>query len=73
MKREVRNLLTRSTDSVLLAIEHFNRPWDRGRHEAVLILLGGLGDAREILIFLAKGRGQVLDNRDSPHLFPDHL
>jgi hypothetical protein len=39
MKREVRNLLTRSTDSVLLAIEHFNRPWDRGRHEAVLILL----------------------------------
>jgi hypothetical protein len=39
MKREAKNLLTKSTDSVLLAIEHFNRPWDRGRHEAVLILL----------------------------------
>src|SRR3972149_3238784 len=39
MKREVRNLLAKSTDSVLLAIEHFNRPWDRGRHEAVLVLL----------------------------------
>jgi hypothetical protein len=39
MKREVRNLLSRSTDSVLLSIEHFNRPWDRGRHEAVLVLL----------------------------------
>lgn len=23
----------------MLSIEHFNRPWDRGRHEAVLILL----------------------------------
>jgi hypothetical protein len=39
MRREVRNLLTKSTDSVLLSIEHFNRPWDRGRHEAVLVLL----------------------------------
>lgn len=39
MKREARILLTKSTDSVLLAIEHFNRPWDRGRHEAVLIFL----------------------------------
>jgi hypothetical protein len=39
MKREVRNLLSKATDSVLLSIEHFNRPWDRGRHEAVLVLL----------------------------------
>ena len=39
MKREVRILLKKSTDSILLAIEHFNRPWDRGRPEAVLILL----------------------------------
>lgn len=39
MKREVKNLLAKSTDSVLLSIEHFNRPWDRGRHEAVLVLL----------------------------------
>jgi hypothetical protein len=26
-------------DSLVLAIEHFNRPWDRGRVDAVLILL----------------------------------
>jgi hypothetical protein len=39
VKREVRNLLSKATDSVLLSIEHFNRPWDRGRHEAVLVLL----------------------------------
>lgn len=39
MKREALILLQKSTDSVLLSIEHFNRPWDRGRHEAVLVLL----------------------------------
>ncbi len=39
MKREARILLAKATDSVLLAIEHFNRPWDRGRPEAVLVLL----------------------------------
>ena len=39
MKKEVRLLLGKSIDSLLLSIEHFNRPWDRGREEAVLILL----------------------------------
>ena len=39
MKREPRTLLSKSLDSLLLSIEHFNRPWDRGRAEAVLILL----------------------------------
>ncbi len=39
MKREAATLLSKATDSVLLAVEHFNRPWDRGRSEAVLILL----------------------------------
>ena len=29
----------KSTDSILMAIEHFNRPWDRGRQEIVLVLL----------------------------------
>lgn len=39
MKREAKILLEKSTDSILLAIEHFNRPWDRGRQEIVLVLL----------------------------------
>src|SRR5258706_654007 len=39
MKREARILLTKATDSVLIGIEHFNRPWDRGRHEAILVLI----------------------------------
>lgn len=39
MKKQVQLFLNKSTDSLILAIEHFNRPWDKGRHEAVLILL----------------------------------
>lgn len=39
MKKESRILLDKSISSLLLAIEHFNRPWDEGREEAVLILL----------------------------------
>lgn len=38
MKREARLLLTKALDSLVLAIEHHNRPWDRGRVDAVLIL-----------------------------------
>lgn len=39
MKREVRLLLERAVDGLILAIEHFNRPFDRGRNESTLILL----------------------------------
>ena len=39
MKKEVRQLREKAINALVLAIEHFNRPWDRGRTEAVLILL----------------------------------
>ncbi len=39
MRKQAKILLARSLDSLVLSIEHFNRPWDRGRTEAVLILL----------------------------------
>lgn len=39
MKRETKVLLGKALDSLVLSIEHFNRPWDRGRQEAVLVLL----------------------------------
>ncbi len=39
MKKEAKVLLGKSVDSLFLAVEHFNRPWDRGRPEAVLVLL----------------------------------
>ena len=39
MKKETKILLEKAIDSLILSIEHFNRPDDRGRIEAVLILL----------------------------------
>jgi hypothetical protein len=39
MRREARLLQTKSLDSLVVAIEHFNQSSDRGRVEAVLILL----------------------------------
>ena len=62
MKREVRNLLNRSTDSVLLSIEHFNRPWDRGRHEAVLVLLDRSFELLLKSVIVHKG-GRIREHR----------
>lgn len=39
MRREAKLLRAKAVDSLLLSIEHFNRPFDRGRPEAVLVLL----------------------------------
>ena len=39
MKREPAALLERAIDSLVLSVEKFNCPWDRGRPEVVLILL----------------------------------
>src|SRR3990172_1494141 len=39
MKKEPRMLLRRSLDSLVLAVERYNSPWDRGRQEVMLLLL----------------------------------
>jgi hypothetical protein len=39
MKKEARTLLRKAIDSLILSVDHFNRPWDCGRQEVVLILL----------------------------------
>ena len=39
MRKECRTLHAKAVDSLVLAVDHFNRAWDRGRTEAVLILL----------------------------------
>lgn len=39
MRKEVKLLRTKAVNSLILSIEHFNRPFDRGRVEAVLIFL----------------------------------
>ena len=39
MRKECRTLHGKAVDLLVLAVDHFNRCWDRGRVEAVLILL----------------------------------
>jgi len=39
MKKEARLLKEKSLSSLTLSVEHFNRPWDVGRTDAVLMLL----------------------------------
>jgi len=39
VKKEARLLLDRAVDALTLSIEHFNRPWDVARPEAVLLQL----------------------------------
>lgn len=39
MRKEARTLHGKAVDSLVIAVDHFNRAWDRGRTEAVLIML----------------------------------
>lgn len=39
MKKEVKTLHSKAVDSLVVAIDHFNRAWDRGRAETALIML----------------------------------
>ena len=55
MKQLPKRLFDKSLDSLLLSIEHFNRPWDRGRQEAVLILLDRAFELLLKAIILHKG------------------
>lgn len=55
MKKRARLMFDKSVDSLVLAIEHFNRPWDRGRSEAVLILLDRAFELLLKAIILHKG------------------
>lgn len=55
MNKQPKLLFEKSLDSLVLAIEHFNRPWDRGRPEAVLILLDRAFELLLKAIILHKG------------------
>jgi hypothetical protein len=55
MNKQPKLLFGKSLDSLVLAIEHFNRPWDRGRPEAVLILMDRAFELLLKAIILHKG------------------
>jgi hypothetical protein len=62
MKRETRLLFDKAVDSLILSIEHFNRPWDRGREEVVLILLDRSFELLLKAAIVHKG-GKIRDSR----------
>jgi hypothetical protein len=63
MKREAKSLHTKAVDSLVLAVGHFNRCWDRGRAEAVLIFLDRAFEPLMKSVIVAKG-GSIRDKRD---------
>lgn len=65
MKREVGLLRQKAVNSLILAIDHFNRPWDQGRTDTVLILLD---HSFEMLLKAAiLHRGGKIRDRDHPN------
>ena len=55
MKKYTKSLFSKSLDSLTLAVDHFNRPFDCGRQEAVLILLDRAFELLLKAIILHKG------------------
>ena len=63
MRKEARYLLDRSIDSIVVGIDHFNRLWDRGRTEAVLIFLDRAFELLLKAIIIERG-GLISDKAD---------
>lgn len=63
MKREARHLLEKSLDSAVIAVQHYNSLWDRGRIEAVLIFMDR---AFELLMkaIIVNRNGKITDKKD---------
>ncbi len=64
MRKEVRLLLRKAQDSFLLAVDHFNQIDDRGRSEAVLVLLDRSLELLLKAALLHRG-DRIRDNRSS--------
>src|SRR5690606_9258283 len=64
MKRETKLLYARAVDSLVMGVDHFNRCWDRGRTEAVLIFLDRAFELLLKAIIVEKG-GSIRDKRDN--------
>jgi hypothetical protein len=62
MKREARLLLQKATDSLMLSIELFNRPLDRGRVTGTLVLLDHAFEMLLKAAILQRG-ARIRDNR----------
>jgi len=63
MRKEAKILLQKSLDSLVLSTEHFNRPWNTGREEIVLILLDRAFELLFKSIIVHKG-GKIREPRE---------
>jgi hypothetical protein len=64
VKKEAKLLYVRAVDSLVMGVDHFNRCWDRGRTEAVLIFLDRAFELVLKAIIVEKG-GRIRDKRDN--------
>lgn len=64
VKKESRILLQKGINSLLLSIEHFNRPWDTGRVDATLILMDHSFEMLLKAAILARG-GKIRKPRET--------
>jgi hypothetical protein len=62
MKKETKLLLNSGIDSLLLSIEHFNRPWDKGRVVSVFMHLNHAFEMLLKAVILYKG-GKIREKR----------
>jgi len=62
VRRETRILLEKATDSILLAVEHYNRPYHKGRPELVLIMIDRAFELLLKSVILQKG-GKIREKR----------
>lgn len=63
MRKEAKLLYSRALDSLVLGVDHFNRCWERGRTEAVLIFLDRAFELLLKAIIVERG-GSIRDKRD---------
>ena len=71
MKREAKLLIERAVDALILGVEIFNRPSDRGRTEAVLIHLDHLFEMLLKAAILHEG-GRIREQGDPHTIGFDH-
>jgi hypothetical protein len=63
MRKECKTLHLKAVDSMVLAVDHFNRAWDRGRTEAVLILLDRAFELLLKAIIVHRAGGKAIRDR----------
>jgi len=71
VKKEVKSLLSRGIDSLVLAIDHFNKPWNKGRIVIVFMLLNHSFEMLLKAAILHKG-GRIREKRAKETIGFDH-